>query len=55
MDASYDVKSKLIVPFAMEIIIVAAWGSGLSEITKFSRIRYQNSRVGRPFTRMSFE
>jgi YbbR domain-containing protein len=26
MDALYDVKNKLSVPFAMEIIVIASWG-----------------------------
>jgi hypothetical protein len=53
MDAFYEVNNLLNVPFAMKIIIIAAWDYGSSEIIESSRIKYQLFKFGRPFSRMN--
>jgi hypothetical protein len=45
-----DIKEKLQLPFAMDIIMLAAWGFGLLEITRSSIISMPHFNLGEPYT-----
>jgi hypothetical protein len=49
LEAFEDMRSKLKLPFAMEILILQLGASGLSEITRYSKIKMLRSVVGKQF------